>query len=227
MRELLTRRANFSLGASEGRGGLDGEPGPVVVHVDHDRVAVADARRPAAPWPAGRRSPTGPAGAAAGRRRPGRSRRSPATPGRPSVTSSVSRRSASRRRQRGDLDVDDRGQLARCQRVEDHDVVEPVEELRLEVRRGPPPCTASRRCSSRAASGRRSACEPRFEVRIRIALRKSTVRPWPSVSRPSSSTCSRMSKTSGCAFSTSSSRTTEYGRRRTASVSWPPSSYPT
>ena len=44
-----------------------------------------------------------------------------------------------------------------------------------------------------------------------MALRKSTVRPWPSVSRPSSSTCSRMSKTSGCAFSTSSSRTTRVG----------------
>ena len=39
-------------------------------------------------------------------------------------------------------------------------------------------------------------------------MRKSTVRPWPSVSRPSSSTCSRTSKTSGCAFSTSSSSTT-------------------
>jgi hypothetical protein len=44
-----------------------------------------------------------------------------------------------------------------------------------------------------------------------MTLRKSTVRPWPSVSRPSSSTCSRMSKVSGCAFSTSSSSTTEYG----------------
>jgi hypothetical protein len=31
-----------------------------------------------------------------------------------------------------------------------------------------------------------------------------------------------MLKTSGFAFSISSSRTTEYGRRRTASVSWPP-----
>ena len=46
-----------------------------------------------------------------------------------------------------------------------------------------------------------------------MTLRKSTVRPWPSVRRPSSSTCSRMSKTSGCAFSTSSSSTT---RVRTA-----------
>ena len=34
----------------------------------------------------------------------------------------------------------------------------------------------------------------------------------------------RMLKTSGWAFSTSSRSTTLYGRRRTASVSWPPSS---
>ena len=40
---------------------------------------------------------------------------------------------------------------------------------------------------------------------------KSTVRPWESVMRPSSSTCSRMLNTSGCAFSTSSNSTTEYG----------------
>ena len=37
-------------------------------------------------------------------------------------------------------------------------------------------------------------------------LRKSTVRPWPSVRRPSSSTCSSTLKTSGCAFSISSNR---------------------
>ena len=67
-------------------------------------------------------------------------------------------------------------------------------------------------------------CDPRFEVRTKMVFRKSTVRPWPSVSRPSSSTCSRTSNTSGCAFSTSSSSTTVYGRRRTLSVSWPPSS---
>ncbi len=63
-----------------------------------------------------------------------------------------------------------------------------------------------------------------FEVMISTAFLKSTVRPWPSVSRPSSMTCSRTLKTSLCAFSISSSRITEYGRRRTASVSWPPSS---
>ena len=45
--------------------------------------------------------------------------------------------------------------------------------------------------------------------------------------RPSSSTCNSTLNTSGCAFSISSKSTTLYGLRRTASVSWPPSSYPT
>ena len=66
-----------------------------------------------------------------------------------------------------------------------------------------------------------------FEVMIATAFRKSTVRPWPSVSRPSSSTWSSALKTLGWAFSSSSKRTTEWGRRRTASVSCPPSSKPT
>ena len=50
--------------------------------------------------------------------------------------------------------------------------------------------------------------EPRFEVMMMSVLRKSTVRPWPSVRRPSSSTCSRTLNTSGCAFSISSNSTT-------------------
>ena len=54
---------------------------------------------------------------------------------------------------------------------------------------------------------------------ITIEFRKSTVRPCPSVSLPSSSSCSRTLNTSACAFSISSSNTTLYGRRRTASVS--------
>ena len=45
--------------------------------------------------------------------------------------------------------------------------------------------------------------------------------------RPSSSTCNNTLNTSGWAFSISSKRTTEYGFLRTASVSCPPSSYPT
>ena len=62
---------------------------------------------------------------------------------------------------------------------------------------------------------------------IRIVFLKSTVLPFESVIRPSSSTCNSTLNTSGCAFSTSSKRTTEYGFRLTASVSCPPSSYPT
>ena len=65
---------------------------------------------------------------------------------------------------------------------------------------------------------------PMFDVMITIVLRKSTLRPWASVSFPSSRIWRRMLKTSGWAFSISSRRTTEYGLRRTASVSWPPSS---
>ena len=66
-----------------------------------------------------------------------------------------------------------------------------------------------------------------LEVMIKIVFLKSTVRPWESVIRPSSSTCSNTLKTSGCAFSISSKSTTEYGFLLTASVSCPPSSYPT
>ena len=47
-----------------------------------------------------------------------------------------------------------------------------------------------------------------FEVMISTVFLKSTVRPWPSVRRPSSITCSRTLKTSVWAFSISSSRTT-------------------
>ena len=44
---------------------------------------------------------------------------------------------------------------------------------------------------------------------MRTVFLKSTLRRELSVSTPSSSTCSRMLKTSGCAFSISSSSTTE------------------
>jgi hypothetical protein len=64
---------------------------------------------------------------------------------------------------------------------------------------------------------------PAFVVSRMIVLRKSISRPSPSDITPLSNTWKNSSSTSGCAFSTSSSRTTEYGRRRTASVSTPPS----
>ena len=52
------------------------------------------------------------------------------------------------------------------------------------------------------------SAEPTFEVMIRTVLVKLTVRPCPSVSRPSSMICSSVLKTSGWAFSISSSRIT-------------------
>ena len=66
-----------------------------------------------------------------------------------------------------------------------------------------------------------------FEVIMMTVFLKSTVLPWPSVSLPSSSICKRILKTSWWAFSISSKRMTEYGLLRTASVRYPPSSYPT
>ena len=74
---------------------------------------------------------------------------------------------------------------------------------------------------------RKIAWEPTLEVMMSMALVKSTVLPFESVSRPSSSTWSKMLKTSGCAFSISSRRTSVCGLRRTASVSCPPSAKPT
>ena len=53
---------------------------------------------------------------------------------------------------------------------------------------------------------------PTLDVMMMTVLRKSTVRPWASVRRPSSKICSKMLNTSGCAFSISSNSTTEYGR---------------
>ena len=50
---------------------------------------------------------------------------------------------------------------------------------------------------------------PILLVMMTTVFEKSTVRPWPSVRRPSSRICSRMLKTSGWAFSISSKRTTE------------------
>ncbi len=74
------------------------------------------------------------------------------------------------------------------------------------------------------SSSARMASDPMLDVMMMTLWRKSTVRPDPSVSRPSSRTCRRMFQTSGWAFSTSSSKMTAYGRRRMASVSCPPSS---
>src|SRR3984893_16370574 len=60
-----------------------------------------------------------------------------------------------------------------------------------------------------------------FDVITISVLRKSTVRPCPSVSRPSSSTCRSTLKTSGWAFSIFSNRMNWYGGRRAAWVEAP------
>ncbi len=69
--------------------------------------------------------------------------------------------------------------------------------------------------------------DPMFEVQIITVFLNEIVWPLLSVSRPSSRICKSMLNISGWAFSTSSNNTTEYGFLRTASVSFPPSSYPT
>jgi len=85
-------------------------------------------------------------------------------------------------------------------------------------------CFVSSAFSSPFSENSRMNCDPTLLVMMMIVFLKLTTRPWPSVRRPSSRTCSSTLNTSGCAFSISSSKTTLYGRRRTASVSWPPSS---
>ena len=133
--------------------------------------------------------------------------------------------------------VGDLPQLSVVELPEDHDLVDAVEELRPEVLAQRPQDPLARgllvrlraaRCRTRAgAAAPAMASEPRLLVITMTVLVKSTVRPCESVSRPSSSTWSRMLKTSGCAFSTSSRSSSEYGLRRTASVSCPASSWPT
>ena len=68
---------------------------------------------------------------------------------------------------------------------------------------------------------------PILEVMIIIVFLKSTFLPRPSVNCPSSSTCNNKLNTSGCAFSISSNKITEFGFLLTFSVNCPPSSYPT
>jgi len=83
--------------------------------------------------------------------------------------------------------------------------------------------TRSSVASSRLSAKPRDDCflitsAPMLEVITMIALRKSTLRPFASERWPSSIICSNILCTSGCAFSTSSKTTMEYGRRRKASV---------
>ena len=104
---------------------------------------------------------------------------------------------------------------SRAERVEDDDLVDAVQELRPEVRAQrvhAPAAWCLRRASPvpSACTDRASAMKwlPTFDVMITTVFLKSTVRPLPSVSRPSSSSCSMTLSTSGCAFSISSNSTT-------------------
>ena len=131
-----------------------------------------------------------------------------------SVSSTWIFRSSSRFDQAGELDVDDPLHVLAAERVEEDDLVDPVQELRPEVRAQRVHHLAPRAFVDRAALAvERSAMNwlPRLDVMMTTVFLKSTVRPLPSVSRPSSSSCSRTFSTSGCAFSISSNSTTAYG----------------
>jgi hypothetical protein len=94
-----------------------------------------------------------------------------------------------------ELNVDDLEELAPAEPVEDDELIEPIDELRTEdlLRRRP---GRRARVSSRRSSASRSCPladgldvgEPMLLVRMRTVFLKSTVRPCPSVSRPSSRT---------------------------------------
>lgn len=137
-----------------------------------------------------------------------------------SSRSSLRPRSA-RRFQALQLDARDRLDLRLVQRMEHHDVVEPVDEFWAEVRLHH---AHHRRLHLRVGLGAAVAGQLLDLVRAQVGghhddgIAEVHGTSWPSVRRPSSSTCNRMLKTSACAFSTSSSRISEYGRRRTASV---------
>ena len=70
-------------------------------------------------------------------------------------------------------------------------------------------------------------CAPALDVIMITVFEKSTFLPCESVMCPSSNTCKKILNTSGCAFSISSSKMTEYGCLLTCSLSCPPSSCPT
>ena len=105
-----------------------------------------------------------------------------------------------------ELEVDNLGDLPIIQTVEDDDLIDAIEKLGTEMR-----ANASVTRRSRSSFGRSSMMYwlPMFDVMMITVFLKSTVRPWPSVMRPSSSTWSKTLKTSLCAFSISSKSTTE------------------
>ncbi len=125
------------------------------------------------------------------------------------MSSSESSRSASRLRSASWMSTIARSARARA-RWKTTIVVDAVQELGPEVR--PQLVRRPARCSSFVLAGCRSsmhvlACRC-CDVMMMTVFLKSTVRPWPSVRRPSSSTWSSTLNTSGCAFSISSKRMT-------------------
>ena len=116
--------------------------------------------------------------------------------------------------------MSDLGQVLTRKLLEHHDVIDTVEQLGAEqafelahrtaadLARGKALLAGGAEANARIL---RNLAAPTLDVMMITVLRKSTVLPWLSVRRPSSSTCSRMLKISGCAFSISSNSTTEYG----------------
>ncbi len=175
--------------------------------------------RPAAPWRGRRRSPVdqapqGPRAVAGSH--PSRERMSRAA----GVTCSARRRSA---RRRASASTWRSTMRASCSGLSASKSTTSSRRLRNSgLNAARTAAMTPSRWTSRDRPGSTRNWLPRFDVSTRIVLRKSTVRPWPSVRRPSSRTCRSTSKTSGWAFSTSSSSTTLYGAGRTASVSCHP-----
>src|SRR5690242_17940701 len=99
-----------------------------------------------------------------------------------------------------DQQIDDAQEIVVGKRVEENNFVQPVQEFGIED-----PLTSPITISSMDLPAPSSPMDwkpraerfcrwraPRFEVMIRMVLRKSTVLPRPSVSWPSSNTCNRM-----------------------------------
>ena len=109
----------------------------------------------------------------------------------------------------------------------DDDRVEPVAELRREQPLDVGHLVALLRAVVKPIVDLFIVSAPALVVMMMMTLRKSALRPLLSVSVPWSITCSSTLKTSGCAFSISSSSSTACGFLLIASVSRPPWSKPT
>ena len=123
----------------------------------------------------------------------------------------------------GELLLEQAAHDVAAERPEDDDTVEAVQELGPERPLDGLEHVGGVELAGPADEARRPArvgiAEPRFEVRMITQWRRSTVRPLRSVSRPSSKTCRKTSQICGCAFSNSSSRSTENGCLRTWAIS--------